>query len=81
MTLKSHDYRRNKDQEETDNENKITRRKSGFTPTVRNLKPAGRCEENYPLYFVNGGEDALHVLTPADTEDSRAHKLSCGSYT
>lgn len=76
MTLKKQDFRRNKHEEDQDN-SKLKRRHGGYTPTVRKLKPAGKCQEGIPLYYVNGGDVPEHALTPADTPSIRAHKLSC----
>lgn len=78
LTLKNHDYRRNKHDEDY-SDDKINRRVGGFTPKAQKLKPAGKCDAGVPWYFINGASEPEHVLTPADDATVRAHKLSCNS--
>jgi hypothetical protein len=76
VTIKKQDYRWNKNETNHD-DNKINRRYGGFTPKAQKLKLAGKCSAGYAWYYVNGGDEPQHVLTPADTEEIRQHKLSC----
>lgn len=76
VTLKNESYRRNKNEADHD-DNKIHRRNGGFTPVAQKLKPAGKCSAGYAWYYINGSDVAQHILTPADDEQTRAHKLSC----
>lgn len=78
MTLKGESYRRNKNDEDH-SDDKINRRVGGFRPTFQKLKPAGKCDAGYPIYFINGSDVPEHVLTPADDATVREHKLSCNN--